>query len=861
MRMPSPVAVCLVGWSTVQLFGAVIGPAKEPYADRADDKPRQHVERVSGSPHEYEIKLGGTVDGVMTRSPIGYGAFVQGWQPNRSVLIENVGRTNLCNPSLLVNGKRNWRTIESIVAEATAGYSDPADRARAIWEFARRHRFHACPRDADGRDAVKVFNVYGYTLCGNQAHVLSDLWAAAGLESRRCFPTGHVTGEAYYDGDYHMFDSDEHVICLERDNRTIASGEEIVRDHDLLKRTHSYGVGSFAHREKHETAAAGYAYDGERGQRFPESCRHRMDLVLRPGESIELRWDHVGKQYSGAALQGIAKRQKDLLAGWGPKAYDNLRNGKLRYRPDLSEPPAKQGTDAVENATFDTEPGCIRPARPGQPAAVTWRMASPYVFVGGTAAVKVNLGPGGSAEWRFSGDRRTWQTIASTADPGAHRLLASLDEVVSPPGSPMYAYWLQLALTGQATAEALVFESDVQTSALSLPELEVGTNRVLYADSGSADRQVRITHHWLERAAWRPPTAPAEAIAPRDGETVEGTGVRFQWTEATDPDGDEIADSHLELSEHADMRWPLSPNFEKLTRLTPSRGKPEWTVPEVGLLNPETTYYWRVRACDATGVWGPWSRTFHFRCNAPGVPLGLKLVADDDGFSLTWRRNPQGSLPVAYKVYGSDEKGFSVSDTEYLVYRGKGFVRSLEEAEGRPADAPDAGLVPTSANLITSVAETRLKVVGPECTLPNTNKAYYRVAAIDAQGNRSGPSDYVEVKRPLVYSRPDDEAFVGQPYRYQPGVIRSLGDLRRRRSDTTSHVVAFWDRQEHTFTPIRMPDGLSMDPKTGLVSGTPTRAGRQELAFEVSDQFGKSTTVAHRLDVQEDAAQNKKAGR
>jgi len=137
---------------------------------------------------------------------------------------------------------------------------------------------------------------------------------------------------------------------------------------------------------------------------------------------------------------------------------------------------------------------------------------------------------------------------------------------------------------------------------------------------------------------------------------------------------DAIADYHFELSEHADMRWPLSPNFEKLLSRTAFRGKARWTVPYVGLLNPDTAYYWRVRA--------------------------------------------------------RDEKGFTASDIERQVFRGKGFVRSMEEYEKKRNDAPDAGMVKTPANLIARAAEPSLRVVGADLKLPSTNKAFYRVVAI-----------------------------------------------------------------------------------------------------------------------------------
>jgi hypothetical protein len=62
-----------------------------------------------------------------------------------------------------------------------------------------------------------------------------------------------------------------------------------------------------------------------------------------------------------------------------------------------------------------------------------------------------------------------------------------------------------------------------------------------------------------------------------------------------------------------------------------------------------------------------------------------------------------------------------VSDTEYVVQRGKGFVRSDAEYQAKPANAPDAGGVKTPANLIARVSATSLAIVGPDVRLPNTN--------------------------------------------------------------------------------------------------------------------------------------------
>ena len=67
----------------------------------------------------------------------------------------------------------------------------------------------------------------------------------------------------------------------------------------------------------------------------------------------------------------------------------------------------------------------------------------------------------------------------------------------------------------------------------------------------------------------------------------------------------------------------------------------------------------------------------------------------------------------------------------------------MEEYVAKPAYAPDAGQVKTPANLIAQVKTTSLRVVGPDLKLPNTNRACYRVVAIDERGNESGPSPAV----------------------------------------------------------------------------------------------------------------------
>jgi len=277
--------------------GFLAGPRRRPDRVEASDRTMTHTEHIKTGRHKYVVQFNGTVDGVMTRDPVGYAAYRQGFQPNLYVTLKNVGDTRVVNPRLIANGKRDWRTVQDIVAEATRGCATDREKAIAIWEFEKRHRFHATTGDRENNDPVKMYNILGYTLCGNDAQVIADLWRTAGLKTRRGRPVGHSTSECFFDGRFHLLDGDENIIVLHRDNRTIASESEIVHDHDLMKRTHTYSLLSGESRKKDEGSAALHYYEGPRTGEHRSHIGHTMRHALRPNESITWRWDHVGKHY------------------------------------------------------------------------------------------------------------------------------------------------------------------------------------------------------------------------------------------------------------------------------------------------------------------------------------------------------------------------------------------------------------------------------------------------------------------------------------------------------------------------------------------------------------------------------------
>src|SRR6185312_1867728 len=420
---------------------------------------------------------------------------------------------------------------------------------------------------------------------------------------------------------------------------------------------------------------------------------------------------------------------------------DNVCNGLWEYRPDFGGEVWRKGALKVENIASGTE-GLA--AENGKTGTVVWKIASPYPFVGGHLETEAS-----GAKFAVSLDGKQWTDIAG----------GNFDKFFPLEGNPCYHYQLRCELPAGAKLKRLAVINDLQMALLALPEMTVGENSFTYSDKSSGARNVRITHEWVERSTSKPPEAPG-AIYPPDGGQAEGTDFAFHWSVPKDPDGDKIADYHFMLANRPDMRWPLSTNFDKLISRTADKGKAQYTLPGAGLLTGGKTYYWRVQAKDAKGVWGRWSKTSSFTPQAPNYPLKIALNYDKGmGIgTLTWKANPVGQKPVKYRVYGSNEKGFSVSDVPYTV--------SIGVSKELKPEFP--------ANFIGETTATELVVMGDGAPSPNANRTYYRVVAVDAQGKRSGPSDYATAPRPTIHGKLVAQAKVGTEYRCQLQANRSL---------------------------------------------------------------------------------------
>ncbi len=782
-----------------------------PWGMDADptDVPKSHVQEITAGTQAYKVVQGGTMDGRNCRTPMGVGmnsegAFFQTWESNQSVRMENVGDTDVVNP-WLSNGRNNFRNVAEIVHSAITPEMTDAEKAYAIWFQEIRHRYHSGGDNNELGDPVKVFNVYGYNTCGNDSICLGTLWKGAGFQTAPARALGHCICQVFYDDAWHFLDGDLHCVYLLRDNETVANDIQLARDHDLVKRTHSNGILLVDTQWDGQGTAALYFTECEiTGQRAGRADT-TMNMVLRPGEAIVWRWGQWDPVKYHGALYTM------------PKYKHTIYNGLWEYRPELSREIWRQGATTIEN--IRSGPHGLT-AEDGKTGSIVWTMKSPYVFVGGRIEAD-----GKGARFFFCQDGKRWQEVPDNK-------LAKFFSIVGP---PCYEYQVKCELGAGASLEAVAIINDVQMAPLALPEMALGENRFTYSDQTPGTRSVRITHEWVERSATRPPTAP-EAVHPEDGGESDGTDIVFQWTAPEDPDGDGIKDYQFELSRRPDIRFPLSMSFYKLSSRTLdaarkwagggfefSNVKPQYTLSEPGLLTPDTTYYWHVRAMDAKGVWGPWSETFSFTARGAAYPLDVTLDWDEvKGVgTLKWQANPVGRRPVKYRIYGSDEKGFTVMDKRRQL--SLGISAKTDMADWSPWAPP---------NFIDETTGTQLVVIGPDAP-PAGNKTYYRVVAVDERDKRSGPSDYAVAPRPVIYTTPVTTATLGEQYKYQVRANRSLGDLSARANDG-GQVSGYFDIEQPRFQLTQGPAWLTIDEATGLLQGTPDAPGEFPVAVTAS---------------------------
>lgn len=642
------------------------------------------------------------------------------FQHMKRVSISNKGNSTVKNPRLIINNKRNWFDINSIREECFAGISTPKDKALAVWKFMRDNRLHYFEPDY-GReidDPVKLLGVYGYGMCYNTSFATASLASGfdyTGQIYMEYSPRNrHSVKDIKFDSTFFLLDSDVEVFYLRSDNNNLASYEEIANDHYLIKRTHHYGKGYHYNSLNSFLSDAIYAPTPPLRYAGLYPSYHTLDFTLRPGEKIEYSWDPA-KYYHHYVSWATHNAPPEAIG-----------NGRFIFTPDF----VKGSIDDLlyKHANISVSQGedeevSIHPKNVDDSAYFVIKITSPFVIV--NSAITGSFfrdTPSDYLAISFSKDSINWESVWQSSGIGEGSDSINLYSHIKPVGSPaVYEYFIKVDLLSTSSPsscgiKSLNITSDFQVSRFFLPALELGNNTVAYSDM-NVSRDVEVEIHWRETSENDPPSQVQQPIFPADQSSIDSLKFMFKWPAATDEDG--IIDYEFILSDRPDLRFPLSPSFEIYTSMTDDGGpSATFTIPFDGMLNSNTTYYWRIRAKDSKGAWGEWSPTWSFTPRGPMPPEMFDPDVRDTTISLNWSDNREGFQPLYYEIHGSN-RAF--------------------------------GFMPQQSTLLdTTKAMSKNIVIGS----PH-HKIFYRVVAVDQFGNKSGPSNYTMLEYPKVYSNPD----------------------------------------------------------------------------------------------------------
>jgi hypothetical protein len=229
--------------------------------------------------------------------------------------------------------------------------------------------------DTDLHDPVVALNGFGYMFCDDIAAILGLLFERAGMPARmwNLGVDRHTVVEAFYDGDWHMFDASLGGLFLERDNRTVAGVADIVADPDLVARggwREAFALSLWMLPGHLSYPASVLAREG-----------HRMGLTLHPGERVSLRPASTGRRYMDRSLQPPAGLEPPILG-----------SGRLESRLDGRVQPAP-GRLRSQRDVVSTSRGLVRTA---PDATAVLEVGSPWPVVGGR--LRAVVAPGSAGE-------------------------------------------------------------------------------------------------------------------------------------------------------------------------------------------------------------------------------------------------------------------------------------------------------------------------------------------------------------------------------------------------------------------------------------------------------------------------------
>lgn len=313
------------------------------------------------------------------------------------------------------------------------------EKSLAIWKFLVDWRYHFTPAEQGDElhDPVKFLNVYGYGFCDDCATNFAVLARKAGLQSRVWGLSGHVVAEAFYDGQWHMFDPD-HQVFYRNPQGVIAGVEELAQHPELITKTPRDPIGTPS-----QLIADLYTSTNNNrpSERHPQIKDTTLSPTLEPLDRVEFRF--INPEYV-----------------------------HQKYVTDASRPPV------VGNGTLNRTVHQISQLRQTAPNRREWHLSWPYVLL--KSKLELELKPSASAPLVYiSQDAKSWHQLDGALS--NQTLATSLDQWIQNQPTAVYEYFIRIENSnGSDPAESikqLKSESIFQFAPRALAHMQSANNQ------------------------------------------------------------------------------------------------------------------------------------------------------------------------------------------------------------------------------------------------------------------------------------------------------------------------------------------------------------------------------------------------
>jgi|GEM_PF-5795296 hypothetical protein len=804
----------------------------------AADVPQNYLAEsfaIRRSPETKILKIGGNLDEtrfLWPNMPAKKRSFSR-------IRITNEGDHDVINPRLSINGFRIPLSSDELTQALSHGSQDPLDRVLRTFYAMTNYNMHG-HLNISRIVPLSYFLYLGYGVCDEQSAVQAGLWDLFGYRWRSSEPHNHTSAEVEVLGKTVHLDANLQAFYFMYDNHTIASAQDIQNDPMLVIRSSHERVYDRFPRMPDDPEVSMYfstekyaaLYNGLRRSIPPLELgtpeKESVRIILRPGESYG--W-HTGEQIIVHPLNddpSINPVFRDVL--W--ETHLDMANRSHRWFLSGGTKRRKVQNDGAVDIKKEI---------------ITLPYHLPFPLLG----IKIRLIPASAADSerldlnqkirvRMITREKTLEdnVVLSGLIKGEY----SFDHLVKGMPFPLREFRIEIDGTKLLLNNHKDFDLtgirinlNCLSTIFAFRALQAGENALVYSD-GSSNRSIKISAEARQEHAVVPRFPAGNFYPSGDARTPEAK-LQFVWPEAA---GDSVAGYHIQISAFPDMRYPLSPTFDRLVKTEQMKiggGKVGFRLPWHGMLPVRKKLYWRVRPYNSDLLAGDWSKTASFEVFGPGAPEQVKVTEQEGKIVLSWKTASYGTTPVRYELHASDLEGFIPVNKPHRI-----LGLSDDNTNKRcwnDACATAWPVVPST--FVASTRETSIVLIPSDSKNPNKRLgAHWRVIAVDAQGSRSCPSPQGFLRTPILVP---PERIVVPPGKvsYRVPVVSTLGRVWIEKD----YDMGLWSKPQITFSlGPGAPQDWEIDRTRGVIKGT--LKANEEISLRVSahDQYGRTDSKA-----------------